>query len=275
MSALLALAAAASWGTTDFLGGVASRHATARAVATASQLAGLVAAVVVLPLLWGDTSLADIAWGLVGGAGGGIAVMVLYRGFQRGRISLTSPIAAVGTAVFPAAVGIATGDAVRGLQVAGSLVAIAAIWVLAGSGRSDERGAVRASVAYGVFAGFGFALLLIGLGQVEGSLGAPLVATKIGGAIALFAPSVVDRLDLALPRPAMIPAVVGGATAVLGNVTFLAASGDESLAVVSVLAALFPAFTVGLAVLFLGEELTRRRVLGLALALAGIAIIVV
>lgn len=274
MSALLALASAASWGTTDFLGGVASRHATARAVATVSQLAGLGAAIVVLPLLWGHTSVTDVTWGLLGGAGGGIAVMVLYRGFQRGRISLTSPIAAVGTAVFPAAVGIATGDAVRGLQVAGSLVAMTAIWVLAGSGRSDERGAVRASVLYGVFAGFGFALLLIGLGQIEESFGAPLLASKVGGAIALFAPSLVDRLDLALPRPAMIPAIVGGAMAVLGNVTFLAASGGESLAIVSVLAALFPAFTVGLAVIFLGELLTRRRVLGLVLALVGIAIIV-
>ncbi len=273
MSALLALAAAASWGTTDFLGGVAARHATARSVAAVSQLAGLAAALAALPLLWGDTSLVDAAWGFVGGAGGGIAVMVLYRGFQRGWISLTSPIAAVATAVFPAAVGLATGEAVAGRQIGGLFVAIVAIWVLAGGGR-DERGPVRASVLYGVSAGLGFALLLIGLGQVEGSFGVPLVATKLGGAVAILAPSLVRQLDLALPRPAMIPALVGGAIAVLGNVTFLAATGEGGLAIAAVLAALFPAFTVGLAVLFLGESLTTRRALGLVLALAGIAIIV-
>lgn len=273
MPALLALAAAASWGTTDFLGGVAARHATARAVATVSQFAGLMAALIALPWLSGDTSLADIGWGFAGGVGGGVAVMILYRGFQRGRISLTSPIAAVGTAVFPAAVGIATGDVVDGLQVVGSAVAIASIWVLAGGGR-DERGPVRASVIHGVLAGLGFALLLIGLGQVEGSFGMPLMATKVGGAVALLAPSVVTRLDLALPRRAMVPALAGGVLAVVGNVTFLAASSKEGLAIVAVLAALFPAFTVGLAVLFLREAFTRRRMLGLVLALTGIAAIV-
>lgn len=273
MPALLALAAAASWGTTDFLGGVAARHAGARAVATVSQLSGLVCAVIAVPLLWGETSAADMAWGFVGGAGGGIAVMILYRGFQRGRISLTSPIAAVGTAVFPAIVSIVTGDPVEGTQYVGAVIAMTAIWVLAGGGR-DDKGPVRASVAYGVMAGLGFALLLIGLGQVEGSLGAPLVATKLGGALALFLPSVVQHLDLALPRKALIPAIAGGALAVLGNVTFLVASGDESLAIVAVLAAMFPAFTVGLAALFLGEALTRRRTIGLALALTGIAVIV-
>jgi drug/metabolite transporter (DMT)-like permease len=273
VSVLLALAAAAAWGTTDFLGGVAARHATARAVATVSQMSGLVTAILVLPWLWGDTSSGDVLWGLIGGAGGGLAVMVLYRGFQRGRISLTSPIAAVGTALFPTAVSILSGDPVTGIQAAGGALGIVAIWVLAGGGR-DDRGPVRASVLYGVLAGLGFALLLIGLGQVQGSFGAPLVASKIGGAVALLIPGVIQRLDLTMPAPAAIPAVIGGVTAVVGNVTFLAASSDEGLAVVPVLAAMFPAFTVGLAVLFLGEALTRRRLAGLALALVAIGIIV-
>lgn len=274
MPVFFALSAAALWGTTDFLGGVAARHATARTVATISQLSGIVAALIVLPFAWGESSFADVAWGVVGGAGGGFAVMVLYRGFQRGRISLTSPIAAVGTAVFPAVVSIVTGDPVTGLQYGGGMVAIAAIWVLAGGGREDEKGPIRASVFYGVLAGFGFALLLIGLGQVEGDFALPLLGTKIGGAGVLLLPNVFHRIELRPVRAAMVPAVIGGFCAVGGNVAFLVASGEESLAIVSVLAAMFPAFTVGLAVLFLGERLTRRRIVGLALALAGIAIIV-
>lgn len=274
MSAVLALAAAAFWGTTDFLGGMAARHASARAVATVSQLSGLAGALLSLPLLWGETSVTDAAWGFAGGAGGGLAVMILYRGFQRGRISLTSPIAAVGTALIPAVVSISTGDPVTALQYVGGVAALAAIWILAGGG-PDDRGPVRASVLYGVLAGLGFALLLIGLGQIEGSYGVPLVATKVGGAVALLAPGLVAPLELPIPRGATIPALTGGLSAVAGNITFLAASGDESLAIVSVLAAMFPAFTVGLAVLFLGERLTRRRLIGLVAALVAIGMIVV
>ena len=204
MPAAFALLAAAPWGTTDFLGGVAARHATALAVATISQVAGVVTTAVAAPLLWGTTSVADMMWGLAGGAGGGLAVMVLYRGFQRGRISLASPIAAVGTAVFPAVVSMAAGDAATGLQYAGGIVALAAIWVLAGGGRDDERGPVRASVFYGVLAGAGFALLLIGLGQVEHDFGAPLLATKLGGAVALLVPALAPshRSAAASPRNA-------------------------------------------------------------------------
>ncbi|NIR60405.1 MAG: DMT family transporter, partial [Gammaproteobacteria bacterium] len=139
----------------------------------------------------------------------------------------------------------------------------------------DERGPVRASVLYGVLAGAGFALLLIGLGQVENDFGAPLIASKLGGAVALLFPALARRIELRLPRPAALPATVGGVAAVGGNVAFLTASGNESLAIVSVIAAMFPAFTVGLAVFFLGEHLTRRRLSGLVLALAGIALIVV
>ena len=160
-----------------------------------------------------------------------------------------------------------------GIQYAGALTGIVAIWVLAGGGRHD-RGPLRASVIYGVFAGLGFALLLIGLGQIEGSFGVPLLATKVGGAVALLAPGLIQRIDLALPAQAAIPALVGGVMAVIGNVTFLAASSDESLTLVPVLAAMFPAFTVGLAVVFLGEALTRRRSIGLVLALVAIGVIV-
>ena len=274
MPILFALLAAALWGAADFFGGVGARHTSARLVAVVSQSAGLVAAAIVAPFLWGTTSIQDIMWGLVAGVGGGLAVMVLYRGFQVGRISLTSPIAAVGVAVFPAIVSIVTGDPVTGLQYAGGVLAMGALWVLVGGGGDDDRGPIRASVFYGVLAGIGFALLLIGLGQVEHDIAGPLVASRVGGALALVTPSVLTGANLRAPRAAIRPAMASGAAAVAGNIAFLVASGEESLAIVSVLAALFPAFTVGLAVVFLGEALTRRRLVGLALALVGIAVIV-
>jgi drug/metabolite transporter (DMT)-like permease len=59
----------------------------------------------------------------------------------------------------------------------------------------------------------------------------------------------------------------------LGNGLFVLASTQGSLAVVSVLAAMFPAATVILAWLVLHERLTRQRQLGLALALVAVGLV--
>lgn len=273
MSALTALLAAALWGTGDFFGGFAARHSPARLVAFVSQLSGVALALLAAPFLWGEVSRQDLTWGFVGGIAGGLAVMVLYQGFQRGRISLTSPIAAVGTAVFPAAFGLARGDIVTALQLVGGLTAIVAIWILASGG--DDDGSVRASVVFGLGAGLGFALLLIGLGQVQtDALGPPLLASKIGGAVGLVVPTLATRSHTKGLGRGRRPAILAGVGAVAGNLAFLSAGADENLAIASVLAALFPAFTVGLAVAFLGERLDVRRTAGLILALVGIAVIV-
>ena len=70
-----------------------------------------------------------------------------------------------------------------------------------------------------------------------------------------------------------MPSVAAGALVALGNGLFVLATTKGALAVVSVLAAMFPAATVILAWLVLHERLTRRRQLGLALALVAVGLI--
>ncbi len=74
-------------------------------------------------------------------------------------------------------------------------------------------------------------------------------------------------------RAAIVPATGAGLLVTLGNGLFVLATTEGSLAVVSVLAAMFPAATVVLAWLVLGERLTRRRQAGLVLALVAVAFV--
>jgi acetyltransferase-like isoleucine patch superfamily enzyme len=60
---------------------------------------------------------------------------------------------------------------------------------------------------------------------------------------------------------------------VIGNGLFVISAGIESLAVATVLAAMFPATTVLLAWLVLRERLTPRRMAGLALALVAVGLV--
>ena len=65
MLVVLALTSAAMYGAADFLGGLASRRASAIAIVVISQLAGLIALLLVLPLLPASSPVqGDWAWGL-------------------------------------------------------------------------------------------------------------------------------------------------------------------------------------------------------------------
>ena len=70
MFILLALASAATYGAADFLGGLASRRAGTIAIVVLSQLAGLIALVLMLPFLPASTpARGDWLWGAAAGCG--------------------------------------------------------------------------------------------------------------------------------------------------------------------------------------------------------------
>src|ERR1700721_1433597 len=111
MGILLALAAAVLYGSSDFGGGLASRHLGSLRVSIVGSAVATVLAWAVLILASGPgPSLRAVAWGLASGLAGGTGTLVLYRGLARGEMSVVGPVSAVGAAVFPVMGGRGLGE---------------------------------------------------------------------------------------------------------------------------------------------------------------------
>ena len=102
-TAAYGMAAVLAWGTSDFLGGYATRRANAFLFTVVVNIGGLL----VVGTLTSAThapipSARSAAWVLVGGLSGGAALAIFYRALSSGRMGLTAPVAAVLGAAIPA-----------------------------------------------------------------------------------------------------------------------------------------------------------------------------
>jgi uncharacterized membrane protein len=103
---LLALASAVAYGSSDFIGGLVSRRASAWSVAVVVQLSSALTALAAALVLGGAPGTADLVWAAVGGVGSGVGVSFLFRGLGSGRMSVVAPVSAVGAALLPVVVSV-------------------------------------------------------------------------------------------------------------------------------------------------------------------------
>ncbi len=275
MAVLLGVLAGAFSGAGDFFGGIASRRGRVFAVSTGAHAAGLVTALVLAPLLPGRPEAVDMWWGAAAGVMGGLGILALYRGFTASALAVVSPIAAVGAAGWPVLFSLATGEVPTGVQAAGLVAGFAAIWTISRSPSSPgPTGTVAAGVGYGVLSGVGFGGLLVFLSFVGDDAGIwPILPARVAGGFVVAAVGVAAARTL-VPLVGSLRAVAAaGALTVVGNGLFILAANRGSLAVVSVLTAMFPAATVLLARVFLRERLGATRRAGLGLALVAVALV--
>jgi drug/metabolite transporter (DMT)-like permease len=279
MTVLLALGSAIAYGLSDFLGGLFSRRSHVWPVAVVVQAGGAVCVLLTALLFGGDPSTASLLWGLLSGLGSGLGTVFLYRGLATGRMSVVAPLSAVGAAVLPVLVGVATGERPEVAAWLGIACALPAIWLVA-SGEGDEDVAGKpvpqatTGVLDGILAGLGFGFLFVSLGQVPD--GAGLLPAGVGMAASV---PVVIAMAVAL-RQSWVPrdrhaasALAVGAIAAAATVLFQLATQSGLLTIASVLSALYPAFTVLLAVLVLREHIHRGQAVGLALAGAAVTLV--
>jgi drug/metabolite transporter (DMT)-like permease len=276
MAVLLALCSAVAYGVSDFIGGVVARRTSAWQVAVVAQFSSTLCILVVALLLPGSPTRTDLAWGAVAGIGSGLGTGFLYRGFASGRISVVSPVSAVGSAAVPVLVGAATGERPSPLIWAGIALALPGIWAVSAVPDPDggRRGSLGEGLMDGVLSGLGFGGLFAALGQVPAAAGLmPLVAAN-----AVSVPTVVV-LALALrsswrPRGRTVWwALAAGPFGASATAAFLLASQRGFLSVAGVLSALYPATTVLLAVAVLHERIHRLQAVGLAMCALAIALV--
>ncbi|NND04181.1 MAG: DMT family transporter [Acidimicrobiia bacterium] len=277
MSVLLALGAALAWGTGDFLGGVAARRGgQVNAVTLGAQVTGFVSFIPIALLLGGSMTVPDLWWALGSGVSSGIAIFLLYYGFTKTHTGVVAPTAAIFTAGIPALFGLITGENLAVAQTVGIGVALVAIWLISrpGTTATSFDANVRLGVLYGLGAGIGFGMMFIGLDQLtDDSTVLAVLPLRFGGVVAMLAVSLFRRLPM-VPARSVIGLIAGsGFIGSVGNLSFIASTTDGNLAIVSVVASLFPAATVGLAYVFLGERLIKTQLIGVAAALTAVVLV--
>jgi drug/metabolite transporter (DMT)-like permease len=272
----LSLASSLSWGVSDFLGGLQSRRMHVLAVVLLSQALGLLMALAVLPLL-GDAQLSatELLVPAAGGAAGAVGLIAFYSAMAIGRISVVTPIAALGVAV-PVIVGLARGEEPATIQLVGLIVATAAASMVSYEQDPSHRSLAIRTVGLAVVAALGFGTFFVAVDATATKDAAwTIAAVRAGGVgVALGAVLVTrTRVPVSLPRATWVTLVAIAFFDVFANSLYAVATTKGLLPVVAVGGSLYPAVTILLAFLVLGERLTRLRQIGVALALAGIAMI--
>lgn len=265
-----------SWGLADFAAGLKSRRLGVLTVLTWVEASGLVVVMTVIvatgePLPDGRTAL----YAVIAGAAGVTALGAFYRALSVGTMSIVAPISATGVTL-PVIVGLATGDPMTVLIGLGMVAAIAGV-LLASREEVDELGrggpnrqaillALGAAVGFGLYFTFadvaadGSVLWLLAAGRI---VALPVVLTLALRHGQPVIPAPTDRWQLLLIGCADL-----AATWLYGLATTRGA-----LSVVSVIGSLYPVITVLLARAVLKEQLSRTQAAGVALALAGVAVV--
>jgi drug/metabolite transporter (DMT)-like permease len=265
------LAAVLFWGTSDFLGGYASRSANAMLVATITNGSGFVA-IILACILTGVPfpDRASVIWGLLGGAFGGTALAFFYRALAAGNMGLTAPISALLSAAIPTVFTLVTEGWPHYAQVAGFVLAGIAIWLISRS----EDGFSPKGIGLAFIAGLGFAGFYLCIRQAGNASALWLAAASRTGALVCTATLLIaQRAFRPFQSQSAAWAVVAGFLDVSGSVVFIRASQTGRLDAAVILASLYPVVTVLLARIVLKEQFTRWKTVGMLAALAAVPLI--
>jgi drug/metabolite transporter (DMT)-like permease len=270
----LALCASLAWGVADFGAGVSTRRLPVFVVALVLQAAGLVVAGLALLVSGEHTpSSEQVAWAVLAGLAGVLGLSSFYQGLAVGTMGIVGPISSC-AALVPFAYGLARGERPALHQLVGVLLAIVGV-VGASLEPSVEGGRRRVGVGVGfaLIAVVGFGGSLIGLSNA--APGGVVWATLVMRIVAV--PCLVGlalAFGRARPTRRLWPILIGaGVFDTVATFLYAAATTHGLLSVVSVLASLYPVVIVVLARIFLHERVARPQLVGVAIALAGVALV--
>ena len=272
---VLALAAAAVWGTADFLGGKTSRNHSVLTVITASQISGLVTLFGAALLIGGSPNIRDtilVSAGSLAGLGG---LALLYWGLAQGKMSVVAPVTALTGPMLPLIWGLADGDKLSRVAGVGVVLGLLAIVLISRSpdGRS-HRLSINKSIGIALGAGVCFGIFLIALGNVGEDSGLwPLAYARVTSVALLIAIALVKHTPLVVSRDRAAVATVGVFDAV-ANALVLLAFRAGSFTIAAVLSNMYPASTVVLARVVDRERFAQVQIVGLLTGVVAIAFIV-
>ncbi|MCS6867421.1 DMT family transporter [Thermus sp.] len=259
------LLSALTWGAGDFGGGMASRSArTQTVVLWTSLLGGLL--FLALALLGPEPFRPhDLPFALLGGALGALGLYSLYRALSQGSMSLAAPVAGVVGAALPVALGLLWEGWPGPLPALGLGVGLVGVWLAS----RPEGHASPVGLPWALLAGLGFGGFYVLMDRVEGLLWPAALGKLTAFALVLL----LSPPHKGLPRgavPWVLLAALGDAG---GNLFFLLAAQAGRLDMAALASSFYPATTVLLAWLLLGERLGPGRKLGMLTCLLALGFI--
>ncbi|MEN3311067.1 MAG: hypothetical protein V7645_396 [Actinomycetota bacterium] len=270
-SIALALGASLTWGFADFFGPLKGRTLGALRVLVYVQLGGLVAIALIVAIRGkGPADLAAL-FAIPAAISGTLGLYAYYRGMAVGAMSIVAPIAGISAAV-PVIFGIATGDRPSLWQWLGIAGALGGVFLA--SREPGSGGRVAAGVGLALLAAIGFGGYFPPMHEAgNADFWWASLFFRMTSASVILAAVAIRRPSLAV-EPIQVPLLaLIGIGDMLGNLLFAAASTSGLVSITSVLASLYPIVTVVLARLVLKERVARSQEAGIALTLAGVALI--
>lgn len=274
----LGLLAAASWGGSDFVGGIGSRRAPALLVTAAGQVASLAALAVVCAAVHEAVPARNpMVLSAVAGCDAALALALFYRALAMGAMGLTAALTGLVTALVPVVYSAVRYGLPAPLTAVGLAVGLVSIWLITHNLKDSSP---PLALLLGVLAGAGFGIQLVLFRIAEGGPGEPagagglavMTVSRLTGAATLLAVVAVTRTR----APGGLYWLAGGVSGLLdaaGNLLFLAAARMGRLDAAAVVCSLYPAGTILLAAMLLRERPTARQVAGMGLALVAVALL--
>jgi drug/metabolite transporter (DMT)-like permease len=268
----LALGASLTWGFADFFGPLKGRTYGALRVLFYVQIGGLVAIALIVGVRGKGPADSAALLAMPAAVSGTLGLYAYYRGMAVGAMSIVAPIAGI-SAIVPVIFGIASGDRPSAWQLFGMAFALGGVFLASREpGRGGSRFAAGVGLALLAALGFGgYFPPMHAAGDADfwwASLIFRMTSTSV-----ILATVAVRRPSLTI-APVQVPLLaLIGIGDMLGNLLFAAASTSGLVSVTSVLASLYPIVTVVLARLVLRERVARSQEAGIALTLAGVALI--
>jgi drug/metabolite transporter (DMT)-like permease len=271
--------AAASWGGSDFVGGIGARRAPALLVVLSGHFFSLIVLLAVcLGIRIALPAYQYLIDAALGGFGGAIALAIFYRALAMGPMGLTAALTGLLTALVPVLFSAAHEGLPSPLTAVGLALGLVAIWLISHAPASSDAAGKSAStppaaLLLGALAGIGFGTQLILFKMASpGGMMWVMTSGRAAGVLAML------LLLIVMPPKAQwrgfwITGIAAGSLDTIGNLLYLQTTRFGRLDVAALICSLYPAGTILLAALILREWPTRRQVGGIALALTAVLLL--
>jgi drug/metabolite transporter (DMT)-like permease len=270
---------AATWGGSDFVGGMGARRAPALLVVASGHTVSLLA---LLALCFGMhlavPGTHDLFYSALGGFEGSLALAVFYRALSMGAMGSTAALTGLLTALVPVVFSLFYDGLPTPLTAVGLAAGCAAIWLItykpaAKGSESNGASTPRAALLLGALAGAGFGsqLILFKMSSGGGVLWIMTSARAAGVAALLLV--ILAKPPKRVWRGFWLTGIAAGSLDTIGTLFYIRASQFGRLDVAALVCSLYPAGTILLAALVLRERPTLRQMSGMALALVAVMLL--